>query len=58
VDDELVVRDSLGRWFAGEAYEVGLAASGREALAAVQEKHYDVALLDINAPGIDGMEVQ
>ncbi len=58
VDDELVVRDSLGRWFAGEAYEVGLAASGREALAAVQEKHYDLALLDIKMPGMDGMELQ
>ena len=58
VDDELVVRDSLGRWFAGEGYEIGLAASGREALAAVQEKHFDLALVDIKMPGMDGMELQ
>jgi two-component system response regulator HydG len=58
VDDELVVRDSLGRWFESEGYEVGLAASGREALVAIQEKPYDLALVDIKMPGMDGMELQ
>jgi DNA-binding NtrC family response regulator len=58
VDDELVVRDSLGRWFESEGYEVGLASSGREALAAIQEKPYDLALVDIKMPGMDGMELQ
>ncbi len=58
VDDELVVRDSLGRWFESEGYEVGLAPSGRDALAAIQEKSYDLALVDIKMPGMDGMELQ
>ncbi|HXG32620.1 MAG TPA: sigma-54 dependent transcriptional regulator [Bryobacteraceae bacterium] len=58
VDDELVVRDSLGRWFESEGYEVGLAPSGRDALAAIQEKPYDLALVDIKMPGMDGMELQ
>ncbi len=58
VDDELVVRDSLGRWFESEGYEVGLASSGREALLAIQETRYDLALVDIKMPGMDGMELQ
>ncbi len=58
VDDELVVRDSLGRWFESEGYEVGLAPSGREALLAIQETRYDLALVDIKMPGMDGMELQ
>ena len=57
VDDELAVRDSLGRWFAGEGYEIGVAGSGREALAAIQEKKWDLALIDIKMPGMDGMEL-
>ncbi len=58
VDDELVVRDSLQRWFDSEGYETGIAPGGREALLAVQQKHYDLALLDIKMPGMDGMELQ
>ncbi|MCS6952135.1 MAG: sigma-54 dependent transcriptional regulator [Bryobacterales bacterium] len=58
VDDEFVVRDSLGRWFESEGYEVGLAESGREALLAIQQKSYDLALVDIKMPGMDGMELQ
>jgi DNA-binding NtrC family response regulator len=58
VDDELVVRDSLLNWFEAEGYEVGAAASGKEALAAVQQKQWDLALVDIKMPGMDGMELQ
>jgi two-component system response regulator HydG len=58
VDDELVVRDSLQKWFDSEGYETGIAGGGREALLAVQQKHYDLALLDIKMPGMDGMELQ
>ncbi len=58
VDDELVVRDSLEKWFDSEGYETGSACGGREALLAVQQKQYDLALLDIKMPGMDGMELQ
>ena len=58
VDDELVVRDSLQKWFDSEGYDAGAVASGREALFAVQQKQYDLALLDIKMPGMDGMELQ
>ncbi|HET8547124.1 MAG TPA: sigma-54 dependent transcriptional regulator, partial [Bryobacteraceae bacterium] len=58
VDDEFVVRDSLSQWFEAEGYSATPVASGREALAAVAERQFDVALLDIKMPGMDGMELQ
>ena len=45
VDDELVVRDSLQKWFDSEGYDAGAVSSGREALFAVQQKQYDLAQL-------------
>jgi len=58
VDDEMVVRDSLGKWFATEGYEIHTVASAREALEAIQKGNYDTALIDIKMPGMDGMELQ
>ena len=58
VDDELVVRDSLGKWFTSEGYTARPVGSGREALEAIQQTEFDIALLDIKMPGMDGMELQ
>ena len=58
VDDEEVVRESLAQWFAADDYEVTPIASGKEALAAVSTREFDLALLDIKMPGMDGMELQ
>src|SRR5690606_15456425 len=52
------VRDSLSKWFAAEDYYARPAAGGREALEAVQQESFDLALLDIKMPGMDGMELQ
>ena len=57
VDDELVVRDSLARWFTAEGYEAKALASAREALE-VATQEWDLALLDIKMPGMDGMELE
>jgi DNA-binding NtrC family response regulator len=58
VDDELVVRDSLGKWFNSEGYTARPAASAREALELIPSAEFDIALLDIKMPGMDGMELQ
>ena len=58
VDDEPVVRDSLASWFADEGYEVGTAESAKEALRRLQEGRWDLGLLDIKMPGVDGLELQ
>ena len=58
VNDELVVRDSLGKWFTSEGYTATPVGSGREALEVIQREEFDIALLDIKMPGMDGMELQ
>jgi len=58
VDDEASVRESLTRWFQEDGFEVGSAASGAEALKRMQERKWDILLLDIKMPGMDGMELQ
>ncbi|MBZ5619776.1 MAG: sigma-54 dependent transcriptional regulator [Acidobacteriia bacterium] len=58
VDDELVVRDSLGKWFTSEGYTAKPAGGAREALEMIQQMEFDIALIDIKMPGMDGMELQ
>src|ERR1700748_711647 len=58
VDDEDVVRESLHQWFDSEGYQTRAAASGKDALTTVGEQQFDLALLDIKMPGMDGIELQ
>jgi len=58
VDDELSVRDSLGKWFREEGYEIGTAENASDALTLMAEKKWDLALLDIKMHGTDGIELQ
>ena len=57
VDDENVVRESLGKWFEEEGYVVETATSAREALLKMARQRWDLALLDIKMPGMDGLEL-
>ena len=58
VDDEAVVRDSLGKWFGEEGYAVETASTAREALLKLPAQRWDLALVDIKMPGMDGLELQ
>jgi DNA-binding NtrC family response regulator len=56
VDDEEIVIRSCQRILGGE-YDVDAARDGLEALAKVNESEYDVLVLDIKMPKMDGIEV-
>jgi len=58
VDDELSVRDSLGKWFREEGYEIGTAEDANQALTQLADQRWDAALLDIKMRGTDGIELQ
>jgi DNA-binding NtrC family response regulator len=57
VDDEPQVRRILSALLSDNNFEVEEAESGEQALAVAREFRPDIALLDINMPGIDGLEV-
>ncbi len=56
VDDEPAIRESLQGVFEDEGYTATAAASGEAGLEAVRCKAFDVILLDIWLPGMDGLE--
>jgi two-component system response regulator HydG len=58
VDDEGVVRNSLTEWFSSEGYATKGVQNGREALDIVDRQDFDVALVDLKMPGMDGVELQ
>lgn len=57
VDDEEVVRRGYARTLSGADCEVATAWNGKEALDALEHRPYDVVLLDLRMPEIDGMAV-
>ncbi len=57
VDDEPNVRSSLTSVLTDEGHEVAAVESGEAAVEALQGDDYDVVLLDIWLPGVDGLEV-
>jgi signal transduction histidine kinase len=57
VDDNEMNRDMLSRRLARRGYSVDVAGDGTAALGLVDSGHYDLVLLDVMMPGIDGMEV-
>jgi two-component system, NtrC family, response regulator PilR len=56
IDDEPVIRDVLAQLLTSEGYEVELSSSGEEALEKFPSQSFDVILLDLLMPGIDGIE--
>ena len=56
VDDESEIRKSLRGILEEEGYKVCLAESGEACLDLLKTKSFDVVLLDIWLPGIDGLE--
>jgi signal transduction histidine kinase len=57
VDDEQQNRQLLEAMLAPEGLHLSTAASGEEALAAMRQQPFDLVLLDVGMPGMDGYEV-
>jgi DNA-binding response OmpR family regulator len=57
VDDEAHIRAALVRALSLVGYEVDEAASGQEALALLQREPYDLMVLDMILPGVEGIDV-
>ena len=55
VDDEVGYRDALCKVLGRRGYRVGAAASGEEALQLVAQQRWDVMVLDLKMPGLDGL---
>ncbi|MCI4354926.1 MAG: sigma-54 dependent transcriptional regulator, partial [Thermoplasmata archaeon] len=58
VDDEPIVRESLKGWFEQDGHTVDVAESAREGLRLCGQGRYDIALVDVKMPGMDGLEMQ
>lgn len=56
VDDEREIRDLLQTSLLAEGYEVVVASNGEEAIGLAKTGNPQVILLDIEMPGIDGIE--
>lgn len=57
VDDEPLILEGLSRLLAARDYDVVLANGGCEALIAIGKQQFDVILLDLGMPDMDGNEV-
>src|SRR5487761_735644 len=56
VDDESGIRKSLGDVLEDEGYHVEAVARGEECLEMLARKRFDLVMLDIWLPGIDGLQ--
>ena len=57
VDDEEAICESLAAWLTKDGYRVVTASSGPEALSCMQQRLFDIYLVDVRMPGMDGIEL-
>jgi DNA-binding NtrC family response regulator len=57
VDDEEIVRESLGGWLEKDGYEVESAADGAAAVAKLRARPWSILVCDLKMPGMDGLAV-
>ena len=57
VDDELIVRESLTKWFREDGFRVEAAENAAAALKKLQGGCWSLMLVDIKMPGMDGIEL-
>jgi len=57
VDDDMSVRTTFSSVLRQEGYRVTAVKNGYEAIKAIDEESFDLALVDLGMPGMDGIEV-
>ncbi len=55
VDDEVVFTTNMGKLLTNRGYTVMAANSGDAAIQALEKENYDVVVLDLKMPGMDGL---
>jgi len=58
VDDEETLIEYLSKRLLKQGYTVKAAFSGEDAVAVANKEHFDVAVVDLKMPGMDGVETQ
>ncbi len=56
VDDEKIIRKLLGATLTKNGYEIDFASNGYEAISKIKNDQFDLILLDVTMPGLDGFE--
>ncbi|MBC7325921.1 MAG: response regulator transcription factor [Moorella sp. (in: Bacteria)] len=56
-DDEAKIRELVGMYLKAEGFSVAEAADGRQALELWKQNAFDLIILDLMMPGVDGWEV-
>ena len=57
VDDEAIVRESIGDWLRHAGYRVATAETGEEALKLIEKQDFSVMVIDLRLPGKTGIKV-
>src|SRR5215216_5163319 len=57
VDDEAAIRLTLSTLLTRAGYNVSTAENGPEAIALLEQQAFDLLLVDLKMPGMDGMQV-
>ena len=57
VEDDEDFRETCARWMMRKGHRVETAANGHEALEVCERKIFDVAIIDMNMPGLSGLEL-
>jgi DNA-binding NtrC family response regulator len=57
VDDDETICEALKAWLVKDGYQVETALSGADALILIQDMAYDIYLVDLNMPGMNGIEL-
>ena len=56
VDDERDFLETISFWLSAKGYQVSIAIGGEQALEHLKRERPDIVCLDVNMPGIDGIE--